>query len=246
MGDTQEPISMTTPRLSSPMLFTSAELKANEELAIAIRDLCNEAFSRHKSIDTEKWDIESPRFPNMDMFHAMLTPESVFAVVFDENGSSERDAKIRVKSGDSAPGSTTDAATRYRGGKVIACAAAVPWKGGWSKEGAGTETGWEIKTVCVDAHPNYLHKGLAVRLLAALERYVMERERSRLHAKGGNNKEGHVDLWILTAECQNGVYWRKRGYEKVRSKIEGKGVWSCKTSFEMTVLRKHVVFDAGC
>lgn len=68
----------------------------------------------------------------------------------------------------------------------------------------------------------------------------MDVERSKLHAEGVEGERGHVDLWILAAECINGMYWRKRGYEKVRIKWEGPGVWSCRMNFEMVVFRKRV------
>lgn len=117
----------------------------------------------------------------------------------------------------------------------------------------------------------YLRKGLAVALLAFLEAYLVSVEvpAAASVARGiddggvidgevikngeagngeqqdeekehGDNK-GKVTLWILAAECINGVYWRKRGFREVRRRTEGPGVWGCKTEFEMVVLKKEVV-----
>jgi GNAT superfamily N-acetyltransferase len=96
----------------------------------------------------------------------------------------------------------------------------------------------------VDGDPKYHRRGLAVQLLNVLEDHLVANE--RVHLQGaGKQGEGVLTLWILAAECINGVYWRKRGYQEVRKKVEGPGVWSCKTSFEMVVLRKDVTFGVG-
>jgi len=120
--------------------------------------------------------------------------------------------------------------------KVVACAAAVPWRGGWKRECEGTETGWEIKAIAVDGSPTYLKKGLAVQVMSELERYLVEKTK----------KEGEKELtlWILAAECINGAYWRKRGYREVRRSTEGDGTWGCKTSFDLVVFGKDVVVGA--
>ena len=52
-----------------------------------------------------------------------------------------------------------------------------------------------------------------------------------------------MTLWILAAECINGVYWRKRGYELVRKDVALPPTWNVQTSFEMIVLRKDVPFE---
>ena len=147
--------------------------------------------------------------------------------------------------------------------KIIACAAAVPWKGGWAKEGAETESGWEVKAVCVSGEEQYARRGLAVRVMGKLEEELVRRRREEVERSGtsrsngdgsGESGDGSGDgdrgdgkgklvLWILAAECINGAYWRKRGYREVRRKTEGVGVWSCKTSFDMVVFRREVEFD---
>jgi hypothetical protein len=165
----------------------------------------------------------------------MLSKEgSVMAVIFDENEDAE-------------PTDDEDS-TKKSGGvgskRVVACAAAVAWNGGWMKEGAGTETGWEIKAISVDGDAKYLRHGLAAQLLDSLERHLIGEMRPQLRSEGVKG-EGTLTLWILAAECITGVYWRKKGYREVRRRVEGPGVWSCRTSFEMVVLRKDVVFDVG-
>jgi GNAT superfamily N-acetyltransferase len=123
----------------------------------------------------------------------------------------------------------------YDGDEVVACAAAVPWKGGWAKESAGREEGWEIKAVVVSGEERYARKGLAVRVMGKLEEYLLEKEK-------GNKGRGVLTLWIMAAECINGVYWRKRGYREVRRSLETDGTWGCLTSFELVVLRRDVEF----
>lgn len=246
MGDAHEQLSMTTPQLSPPAIISSEKIKQNVKLAKSIRDLCNQAFSRHKHLDPVKWNSTTLRFPDMQIFYNMLTPESVFALVFDQKETTDVDSNEMVGKTieeDEASGDNAAELKADMGSKVIACAAAVPWCGGWAREGASTETGWEIKTICVDADPCYLRKGLAIQVLRALESHLVDKARSSLRADGMEVERGQMDLWVLAAECINGSYWRKRGYERVRSKIEGVGVWSCTASFEMTVFRKTVSFN---
>jgi len=220
---------MPTPLLSAPILFTPAELKANPTLSKSVTQLVNDAFYRSKEIDPVKWDNTTLRFPDEEALYVMLGDKgSVIALIFDEAG----------------VGKDSDRADNKENRVVVACAAAVPWKGGWAKEGAGKESGWEMKIVCVDGDPKYHHRGLAVQLLNFLESYLVACERAVLQ-RAGKQGEGGLTLWILAAECINGVYWRRRGYQEVRKKVEGPGVWSCKTSFEMVVLRKDVAFGVS-
>jgi hypothetical protein len=102
------------------------------------------------------------------------------------------------------------------------------------REGAGVEEGWEIKAVAVDGDDKYLRKGLSMRLLACLEERLVARTRKEDPTKT------ELTLWILLAECINGVYWRKKGYREVRRTTCGDGAWGCLTSFEMVVLRRDV------
>jgi hypothetical protein len=127
----------------------------------------------------------------------------------------------------------------YDGDEVVACAAAVPWKGGWAKEGAGKEEGWEIKAVVVSGEERYARKGLAVRVMGKLEEYLVGSEKARRQGEVG---KGCLTLWIIAAECINGVYWRKRGYREVRRSLETEGTWGCLTSFDLVVLRRDVEF----
>ncbi|KAG9185798.1 hypothetical protein G6011_07129 [Alternaria panax] len=220
---------MTTPKLSTPTLFTPSELKANPTLSKFVTQLVNDAFHRSDEIDPVKWNNTTSRFSNEEALHTLLGHEgSAIALIFDE-------ADI-AKNFEKAIGNENR--------RVVACAAAVPWKGGWAKEGAGKESGWEMKIVSVDGDPKYHHRGLAVQLLKFLESCLVANER-KVSQRAGKLGEGVLTLWILAAECINGEYWRKRGYQEVRKKVEGPGVWSCKTSFEMVVLRKDVTFHVG-
>ena len=213
--------------LSPPTLFTPSDLKSNPTLSKSITQLVNDAFYRSKDIDPVKWSNTTFRFSNEGELHTLLGDEgSVIALIFDESGVAKEAEKVNGK----------------ENMKPVACAAAVPWKGGWARESAGKESGWEIKIVSVDGDPKYHHRGLAVQLLNFLELYLVANARAALQREGKQG-EGVLTFWILAAECINGVYWRKKGYQEVRKKVEGPGVWSCKTSFEMVVLRKDVPFN---
>ncbi|KAF2020254.1 hypothetical protein BU24DRAFT_448564 [Aaosphaeria arxii CBS 175.79] len=198
------------PTLSPPILYTPQDLRANLPLAQSIINLGNEAFKRSKLPAPEKWYLgDHKRFPTPQHLIDMVGEQGVMAVIHD----------------DSVP---------FEGlrGKVIACAAILPWKGGWEGEGKGVEEGWEFKAVCVDGGERYLKRGLVGTLSKVLEEWVLERT--------DVEKRGELRLWILAADCINGVYWRKRGFREVRRKTQGQGVWGCKTSFEMVVFVKEI------
>lgn len=167
----------------------------------------------------------------------MLDKDSVFALIFD----SAQDAQF---GGGTHPNDTPSdiSASAFHTNKVVACAAAVPWKGGWAGEGAGIEEGWEMKTVCVDGDVKFLQKGLASQVLKALEDHLISNMKIQPQKTCAGEDRGQLQLWILAAECLNGAYWRRKGYVEMRRKTEGVGVWSCKTSFDMVVFRRIVTF----
>lgn len=209
---------MTSPVLSPPTLFTPADLKSKPPLVDDITDLINDAFTRSQLPDPEKWEGAHRK--------RFPTHETYFEMLGEE-------------------GVVT---AIFDDTRVVAVASALPWKGGWKKEGAGVEEGWEIKAVAVHGDARYLHRGLAVQLYTSLEQYLSKQERIRLlemSAKGVRDRTltGHVLLWILAAECINGAYWRRRGYREVRRDTCGPGTWGCLTSFEMVVLQKELTFD---
>lgn len=225
--------------LSPPTLSRPSDFRANSELRQNVIDLVNAAFHRSKATDPQRWSNETLRFPDEEMFFGMLGSEGAMALVFDEvvaaNGAQVEGVRMEGER------------------KVVACAALVPWKGGWHAEGAGKEEGWEMKIVCVHSGEGYLKRGLATQVTRKLEQWIIEKEKTRMRSIGnseggvkneGNGKgNGKVKLWILAAECLNGDYWRRKGYVEVRRKTEGAGTWSCKTSFEMVVFRKEIEFD---
>ena len=220
---------MMTPNLSPPTIFTPSELRSNPRLSKSITQLVIDAFHRSHEPDPVKWDNTGSRFEDEEGLHLLLSGAgSVIALIFDDAASANENGSINGEE------------TR----KVVACASLVPWKGGWEKEGADTETGWEIKIVCVDGDPKYHRRGLAVQLLNFLEQYLIVRGTIELEQKGLQGQRV-LSLWILAAECLNGAYWRKRGYQEVRKRTWGPGTWSCKTSFEMVVLRKDITFGFG-
>lgn len=209
----------TDPSFSKPNLYTASDLELNPSLVSEITDLINDAFTRSKKPDPVKWrQGERRRFPTDDLYFEMLGNEGVVAVIFDNT--------------DEKP-------------KIVAVAAAVPWQGGWKNEGAGIEEGWEIKAVAVDGSARYLRRGLAVQLYAFLERHLVLKSQHLGVSTTGRafNPTDRLTLWILAAECINGPYWRKRGYELVRKDIAETPTWGVLTNFEMIVLRKHIPFE---
>lgn len=205
---------------SPPTLFMPNDLKSKPTLTDDITDLINAAFTRSQLPDPEKWGESHQK--------RFPTRDSYFEML------GEKGVVTAI----------------FDDAKVIAVAAALPWKGGWKREGAGQEEGWEIKAVAVHGDAKYLHRGLAVRLYVSLEEYLVDREKITFveeHAEELKDAVlgGQVTLWILAAECINGAYWRRRGYREVRRDTCGPGTWGCLTSFEMVVLKKEVSFDVG-
>lgn len=237
---------MTTPHISLPVLAFPAELRCNPELTSQIRLLINDAFRRSKLPNPEKWDFDRPRFLTNESYYEQLGEQAVVALVFDQTQNAESEQAIDASSDQEQ---TLCHGEARMSGKVIACAAAVPWKGGWAKEGAGKEEGWEIKAVAVHEDPKYLHRGLAVKAMGALEEYLVEKAKTLRRDRSFDEKrvehKRSIALWLLVAECINGVYWRKRGYKEVRRSTESEGTWGCKTSFELVVYRKDVEFDVN-
>ena len=209
----------STPWLLAPVYYTRAYLQTDPPLTTRIISLVNDAFARSQKSDPEKWgQIPEIRFPDNDSYFDMLGDEGIVAMIFDDD-------------------------TRDR--KVVAVAAALPWKGGWKKEGAGIEEGWEIKAVAVDGDARYLRQGLAVQLYGFLEKSLITISKKKGRSTTGRpfNQDDQLPFWILAAECINGVYWRKKGYELVRKDVYEAPTWGVLTSFEMVVLRKVIPFE---
>lgn len=241
---------MSASGFTKPILLTLKELKANPKLCNHMAILSNAAFLRSHEPEPEKWNIppKSLRFPNTESIHALIGEEGVVSVILDETFFSNGDEDLLVEVPDGNGGT--------KKGKLIASGATIPWRGGWEKEGAVTEKGWEFKAIVVDGDEKYLKKGLANQMCAALEQRVIEIERTllkqpaterKMEPKGtlsADGKKGEFRLYLLVAECINGPYWRKRGYEEVRRKTFS-GEWNCKptASFEMVVYKRDVGFN---
>lgn len=207
---------MNLSTLSAPTLYTPADLENDPALVTQIISLTNDAFQRSKLQDPVKWGkVPLRRFPTTDVYLEMLGSEGVAVLIFE-----------------------TDTEER----KVVAAAAAIPWKGGWQKEGTGVEEGWEIKAVAVDGSARYLHRGLAVQVCTFLEQHLAHQtSKSKVATVGRKIKEtDRLTFWIQAVECINGPYWRKKGYELVRKKTYESPTWDCQTSFEMVVMRKDI------
>jgi hypothetical protein len=213
---------MISPRLSDPNFLTRADIQGDCTLTSQIRDLVNAAFLRSEQTEVGKWG--RLRFEQPHELFDMLGRDGVMSVIYDLEGRA-------VGGGSNA-------------GMVVACAAALPWAGGFTREGQGVEEGYEIKTVCVNGDAKYAKRGLAVQVVAHLEDHLLAQELSgRREGKGGSKNEqslAHLTLWIQASESLNGVYWRKRGFLEVRRHTAGPGVWGCKKTFEMVVFRKDI------
>ncbi|KAJ4299399.1 hypothetical protein N0V90_004644 [Kalmusia sp. IMI 367209] len=229
---------MADATLTPPLFLTLHHLTTNPTLTQHLVNLCNEAFSRSQLRDPVKWIYPKARFADtQQLLTEFAASDGTMAVILDEAEHGPEET-VQIEGLSSEGGMAR--------GKLIACAGVVPWKGGWQSKDPGEERGWEVKTVCVDKGEKYAKKGSANKLVAALEEFVVNRERERLTASfqhGGVDKGGKhvVDLWIITAECVNGEYWRKRGFGEVRRQTCS-GIWGCKTSFEMLTLRREVEF----
>lgn len=206
-------------RLSAPTIYTRADLESDQGLVTQITRLINDAFTRSKKSDLVKWGANPRvRFTDSHMYFDMLGSEGVVAAIFDEDTADRR---------------------------LVAVAGAIPWQGGWKNEGAGIEEGWEIKAVAVDGDAKYLRRGLAVQLYNALQEHLLlESKQSGISTtKRKFNQQDQLTLWILAAECINGVYWRKKGFELVRKDVVEAPTWGVLTEFEMIVLRKDIPFE---
>jgi hypothetical protein len=229
---------MTTSDLSVPVLVSPADLRSDPGLTAQIIDLINDAFKRSQQPDPERWDFEVPRFSTLEAYYDMLVENTVIALVFDRSAQYSNNSGLPM---DDSQQSVIEGQSDTSG-TVVACASAVPWRGGWRREGADKEEGWEIKAVAVSGDLKYSHKGLAVQMMASLEGYLIKL--SKLPPQVSPSKElthgKNLTLWLLVAECINGVYWRKRGYSEIRRSREGLGTWGCKTSFDLVVYRRVV------
>ncbi|KAF1951547.1 hypothetical protein CC80DRAFT_480754 [Byssothecium circinans] len=234
---------MFPPSLTPTLFLHLADLKANPKLANQLAILENSAFTRSHAKDPQKWNVPSHRFPTTQHLLDLVGDSGVMAIILDEVRNDELDDALLVH----APSHDGDGATK---GKLVACSAVIPWSGGWEKEGAGTETGWEVKAVAVDEDEMYLGKGIAIKLLADIEKYLIDKERvvtkgiSRYAQENAalDVDRGILNLWLLVAEDLNGEYWRRRGYSEVRRKTCS-WIWGCHTSFDMLTMRKQVLFN---
>jgi hypothetical protein len=235
---------MSPPNLTAPILLKLNDLLTNPKLTNQLAALGNQAFTRSKAVDPEKWLMPAIRFPKDDDFLKLVGEAGTVAVILDQSRVTGDDADLAVE----VPISAAD----VKKGVLVACTTAVPWEGGHGMEKAEAETGWEMRAVCVDGDERYLKRGLAIRLITALEDDLIAKERARLQQVWSEtmgeqcgdapvNGKGLLSLWIIAAECLNGAYWRRRGYKEVRRGTYT-DVWSCRTSFEMVVLKRDVEF----
>jgi hypothetical protein len=232
--------------LTDPIFLTRNDVATNSRLTNQFAILANNAFTRSKSVNPEKWIIPAIRFPDTQSVLEMIGETGTMAVILDESRVYGDDAEFAVE--------VPAGGGKLKRGKLVASSTITPWAGGMDKEGAGKELGHEMKAVVVDGDVRYLKKGLAIKILDALEAHIIEIERRDARREacdldvGNSNgevkdgKKGVLTLWILAAECLVGSYWRKRGYKNVRMGVYS-GIWDCKTEFEIVVLKKEVEYS---
>ncbi|KAF2110870.1 hypothetical protein BDV96DRAFT_583078 [Lophiotrema nucula] len=122
----------------------------------------------------------------------------------------------------------------YDNDTVVACAGAIPWKGGMPGLRGPHDEGWEVKTVATKQ--GYSKQGLATRCIAGLEAYLKQ-----LQPTHDNRQEGKIlKTWIQAADCLNGAYWRRRGYREVALVEQPVGIWGSKTGFKLLVAVKEL------
>jgi hypothetical protein len=126
----------------------------------------------------------------------------------------------------------------YDGDEPVASASTALWKGDF--EGIGKEEGgWEIKTVTVRVR--YMKQGLATRCIKVLQDHLIGKMREEV--PNGNKEAKKLKLWLQTAECVNGEYWRRRGWRDARGYEKPVGYWASKTGFRLLVMMKEVSLE---
>ncbi|KAF2634064.1 hypothetical protein P280DRAFT_439576 [Massarina eburnea CBS 473.64] len=225
--------STTPPSLTPALFLTLADLEANPKLANQLAILGNTAFTRSHMMHPEKWSVPCTRFPTTQLLLDTVGDAGIMAIILDESRVGEEEVGLVE--------TRSQGSDEVKKGKLVACAAVIPWAGGWEKEGAGTEVGYETKAVAVDEDEIYLGKGVAIKLLAYIEKYLIEKERATKGAFQGEERKV-LSLWLLAAECLTGDYWRRRGYMEVRRK-SWSDIWGCHKSFDMVVMKREVEFD---
>ncbi|PVH93045.1 hypothetical protein DM02DRAFT_604472 [Periconia macrospinosa] len=216
------------PGLTSTIFISPADLQENSTLTTQIIALENTAFTRLHSAHASNWEAPTIRFPNPQKLFNTIGPSGVIALILDTSRTSaETPVPELVQVHDKYN-------KEFKKGKLVACALIVPWNGGWEKEGAATETGWEAKAVAVDEEERYLKKGIAIQLIADVKKYLIEKKK-----KVSGEGKGALTLWVLTGEELNGAYWRRRGFVEVRRKTWKKPTWDCLSEFDMVVLKRE-------
>lgn len=112
----------------------------------------------------------------------------------------------------------------------IACAATKRWKHDLEGLNEAGEDGWEIITVTTRVE--WMRRGLAGRCVDALVADVIRQAREGEKRERGSK----VKIWVHTVEDLNGAYWRKKGWEEVRSYDKPAGHWGSKYGYRLLVL----------
>ncbi|RMZ78960.1 hypothetical protein DV737_g3725, partial [Chaetothyriales sp. CBS 132003] len=93
---------------------------------------------------------------------------------------------------------------------------------------------WEVKAVATMDSPETRGRGLAGQCIVALQHEIVSHN-SLAREKG-------LLLWIQTIEKQNGIYWRRRGYELVgQSELKPAGTWGATSGFWHSTLVKRLL-----
>jgi hypothetical protein len=88
--------------LLPPTIFHPVDLQSNNWLTYQIILLINDAFARSQAPEPWKWPKDLIRFSSPELYLHILVGDFVVALIYDQS----------------------------EGERVVACACAVPWKGG--------------------------------------------------------------------------------------------------------------------
>lgn len=238
-------------KLSPPTIFTPSSLQLNPSLTSSLTTFITYIFDAQPR-SPRLFDHSKKRFSSPAELLAELGSDGVMCVTFDR----DEDEQPSFINGDEKEKGEEGG----RLGRIVACAGAVPWDGEGAKEG-DREDGWALKTVCVDPDEAYAKRGLAVRSVECLARYLTQlrspTEQAKYKGTAGNHSErGTVDkiegplmkrtvtFWLTTEECLNGEYWRRRGFTEVR-RTSASGIWAIRegVSVDVVTMRKEFVFE---
>jgi hypothetical protein len=165
---------------------------------------------------------------------------------FDKHSSSGIDSPRFIQSGELVDllGKEGLCAIIHSNDSILASASVIPWrpdKGGIVDSAlkarpddlvlVDKSLSYEVKAAITADTPESRGRGLVSVCIESLVSRFFTIHRG----------ESELLLWVHLAEIQNGLYWRRRGYEQIGpTEIKPKGTWESKIDFEHSTLLKRV------